>query len=60
MAKKRFVTEKRYEVNCIRDGFCYATHTNCDWRAVKSFRAIAKALGETITYENTHTVKYEY
>lgn len=60
MAKKRFISEKRYDVNCIRNGFCYATHTNCDWKAVINFRQIAKMLGEKITYEYTHTVKYEY
>lgn len=57
---KKYVTEKRYFVNCIRNGFCYASHSNCNWAAVRQFKAIAKMLGETITYEYTHTVKYEY
>lgn len=60
MAKKRYITEKRYYVNCIRNGFCYASHYNCTWKAVKEYKGIAKMLGETITYEYTHSVKYEY
>lgn len=60
MTRKRYISEKRYYVNCYRNGFCYASHSDCDWEAVKKFKAIAKMLGETITYEHTHTVKYEY
>lgn len=60
MAKKRYVTEKRYYVNCIRNGFCYASHSNCTWDDVKNYKKIAKLLGETITYELTHVNKYEY
>lgn len=60
MGTKRFMTEKRYCVDCIRDGFCYATHMNCTWEDVKTYRKIAKMLGETIKYECTHVNKYEY
>ena len=60
MGKKRIIREKRYDVNCIINGFCYATHTNCNWETVKDFKQVAKMLGETITYEYTHTVTYEY
>ena len=45
MAKKRFVTEKRYEVDWYRNGFCYRTTTNVTWEGVKDMKKIAKLLG---------------
>ena len=44
MAKKRFVTEKRYEVDWYRNGFCYRTTTNVTWEGVKDMKKIAKLL----------------
>ena len=38
MAKKRFVTEKRYEVDWYRNGFCYRTTTNVTWEGVKDMK----------------------
>ena len=60
MAKKRFVTEKRYEVDWYRNGFCYRTTTNVTWEGVKDMKKIAKLLGETISYDHVTTKKYEY
>ena len=47
MAKKVIKT-KIYTVDCIRNGFCYCTHTECTWEDVKRLKEIARLLGETI------------
>lgn len=60
MGRKRVITEKRYFVNWISNGFCYRTTANCTWKQVLESKKIAKALGEKIEYEYSHTNKYEY
>lgn len=54
--KNRTITKKSkiYNVDWIRNGFCYRTTTNCDWDAVKDCKRTAKMLGETIKYEFDH------
>lgn len=61
MAKKRFVTEKIYEVDWfLSNGHCYRTTTNVTWEGVKDMKKTAKLLGETISYTHVKTNKYEY
>ena len=57
MAKVR--TEKRYNIDWIKNGFCYRTTTDCPYSYVKKARRLAKALGETIKVEHYRTLKYE-
>ena len=57
MAKVR--TEKRYNIDWIKNGFCYRTTTDCPYSYVKNARQTAKALGETIKVEYCRTLKYE-
>ena len=57
MAKVR--TEKRYNIDWIRKGFCYRTTMDCPYSYVKNARRVAKALGETIKVEYCRTLKYE-
>ena len=57
MAKDR--TEKRYNIDWIKNGFCYRTTTDCPYSYVKNARRVAKALGETIKVEYCRTLKYE-
>ena len=45
---------KRYDVNWIRNGFCYRTTTDCPWGAVLEAKRTAKMLGEKIEYEFSH------
>lgn len=45
---------KRYDVNWIRNGFCYRTTTDCPWDAVLEAKRTAKLMGEAIEYEFTH------
>ena len=58
MAKVR--TEKRYNIDWIKNGFCYRTTMDCPYSYVKNARQIAKALGETIKAEYCRTLKYEF
>ena len=58
MAKVR--TEKRYNINWFRNGFCYRTTMDCPYSYVKNARQVAKALGETIKVEYCRTLKYEF
>ena len=51
---------KRYDVNWIRNGFCYRTTTDCPWEAVLDAKRTAKLLGEKIEYEFTHYHIDEY
>ena len=48
--KKRFLTLKKYDVDWVRNGFCYRTTRNCTFEQVKECRRIAKLLGEKIEY----------
>ena len=60
---KRTIKRKQnlYDVDCISEGgVCYVTHLFCDWDAVKSYRRIARMLGETIRYEKSGTKEYTY
>ena len=57
MAKVR--TEKRYNIDWIRNGFCYRTTMDCPYSYVKNARRVAKALGEIIKVEYCRTLKYE-
>lgn len=59
MAKKVIKT-KIYTVNCIRNGFCYCTHTECTWEDVKRLKEIAKLLGESIEYTLDRIEKKDY
>lgn len=40
-----------YWVNWYRNGFCYRSTSDVDWKGVQKFKKLAKELGETITYE---------
>ena len=61
MAKTRVKLEKRYTIDWYTSsGFCYRTQANCPYSHVKNAKSIAKELGETIKYEYTHTIRYEY
>lgn len=55
--KKR---HKIYDVDWIRNGFCYRTTIDCDWEAVKECRRTAKLLGETIEYKFSHYKEETY
>ena len=59
MAKKVIKT-KIYSVDCIRNGFCYCTHTECTWEDVKRLKEIAKLLGERIEYTLDRVIEYSY
>ena len=59
MAKKVIKT-KIYSVDCIRNGFCYCTHTECTWEDVKRLKEIAKLLGERIKYTLDRVIEYSY
>lgn len=59
MAKKVIKT-KIYTVDCIRNGFCYCTHTGCTWEDVKHLKEIAKLLGEKIEYTLDRVIEYSY
>ena len=58
--RKRYKNIKRYDVDWIRNGFCYRTTTNCTFEQVKEMRKTAKLLGEKIEYTYSHTEKIEY
>lgn len=60
MARKRFITEKRYTINWYRNGFCYRTTTDCPKEHVTESRKVAKLLGEKIEVEVDRIVKHEY
>ena len=55
----KFKTEKRYNIDWFRYGFCYKTTMDCPYSYVKNARQVAKALGETIKVEHCRTIKYE-
>ena len=56
MKKQRKITKrtKIYNVDWIRNGFCYRTTMGCDWEAVKDCKRAAKLMGEKIEYEFDH------
>lgn len=58
MAKVR--TEKRYNIDRVKNGVCYRTTTDCPYSYVKNARQVAKALGETIKVEHCRTIKYKF
>lgn len=60
MAKKRYVTERRYTINWYRDGFCYRTTRDCPKDYVDSCKVTARLLGEKVKVELERIVKYEY
>lgn len=61
MAKRRYVTEKRYTIDFFTSGgHCYRTQGNCPYSRVKEARQIAKALGEKVEVTYERTIKYEY
>ena len=53
MAKLK--AEKRYNIDWIKNGFCYRTTMGCPYSYVKKARQLAKALGETIKVEHLNT-----
>lgn len=58
--KKIFLTINKYDVDWVRNGFCYRTTRNCTFGQVIECRRIAKLLGEKIEYTYSHTEKIEY
>ena len=53
--RKRIVKKsKRYDVDWIRNGFCYRTTMDCPWEAVLEAKRTAKWLGEKIEYRFSH------
>jgi len=54
------VRTKRYNVDWIRNGFCYKTTTDVPYDAIKGMRQTAKMLGETIEVEFDHYHIEEY
>lgn len=60
MAKKRYVTERRYTVHWYRNGFCYRSTTDCRKDDVENCKRTARLLGETIKTELERVIKYEY
>ena len=60
MAKKRYITERRYTIHWYKDGFCYRTTRDCPKDHVDNCRATAKLLGEKIKTELERVIKYEY
>lgn len=60
MAKKRYITERRYTIHWYRNGFCYRTTRDCPKEHVDSCRATARLLGEKIKTELERVIKYEY
>lgn len=57
--KKVTRKEKRYDIDWIRNGFCYRTTLDCPWSAVLDAKRTAKLLGEKIEYTHSHTREYE-
>lgn len=51
--------EKRYDIDWIRNGFCYRTTLGCPWSAVLEAKRIAKLLGEKIEYTHSETINFE-
>lgn len=60
MARKRYITEKRYTIHWYRNGFCYRTTMDCPKEYVADCKRTAKLLGETIKTELERTIKHEY
>jgi len=58
--KKIVRKQKIYNVDWIRNGFCYRTTLDCDWEAVKDCKRTAKLLGEKIEYEFDHYKEETY
>jgi hypothetical protein len=53
---KRIVRkEKRYDIDWLRNGFCYRTTMDCPWSAVLEAKRVAKMLGEKIAYAYSYT-----
>jgi len=56
---KPYSKKNLYWVYCInKSGFCYASHSNCEWEQVKELRKTAKLLGETIEHEKVGVREY--
>ena len=60
MAKKRYVTERRYIVHWYSNGFCYRSTCDCPKHYVDECRQIAKMTGEKIKVELDRVIKWEY
>jgi hypothetical protein len=60
MAKKRYVTERRYTIHWYCNGFCYKTTRDCPKDYVDNCKATARLLGEKVKVELERIVKYEY
>lgn len=60
MARKRFISEKRYTIHWYRDGFCYRTTHDCPKDYVDDSKRLAKLLGEKIKTELYRVIKHEY
>ena len=54
MRRKIIRKKKIYDVDWIRNGFCYRTTTGCDWETVKECRETAKLIGEKIEATFSH------
>jgi len=52
--RKKVLRTKRYDVDWIRNGFCYRTTMDCPWEAVLEAKITAKWLGEKIEYRFSH------
>lgn len=60
MAKKKYITEKRYIVHfCTPAGFCYRSTYDCPKHFVDEQKRIAKLTGDKIKTEIDRIIKYE-
>lgn len=57
---KKVIRKRIYNVNWVRNGFCYHTTTECTMEDIKDMKKVAKALGEKIEYEFDHFQEYTY
>lgn len=61
MPRKRYVTERRYNIDFYSYGRCYRTLMDCPKYVVDEHRATAKLIkGETIKVELNRIIKHEY
>lgn len=58
--KKKVIKVKLYDVDWLRNGFCYRTTINVTKEQLKDIRETAKALGESIRYFHSGTRLDEY
>lgn len=52
--------QNRYDIDWIRNGFCYRTTLDCPWSAVLEAKRTAKLLGEKIEYTHSDTRENVY